>query len=410
MSNITWKKPKDYQYLFLDMNAYFASVEQQVHPILRGKPVIVTPTPCPSGCIITSSYEAREYGIKTGMQVKDAQSICPSINIRESNTFLYLEYHEKIINIIKNITPFYKVKSIDELAIKLTPEDQNYKNSFKLALRIKYLIRKNLGSYISCSIGIAPNIFLAKMAAESKKPNGLTTLHIFELNKFLKKLKLTDLCGIAHRMANNLRAININTPLDFYNTDIQTLKNQLGKIGEYWYLNLHGYDTENILSSNPPRSVSQSHVLEPRFRNWDLAWSVCEKLIFKAAKRLRNYKINPKKLSLRVNFLGKGKYRNWLKINPTTDSFILTRYIKSIWKHIPKYENFPLKICVAFFDFTPSSPLQSALFDNNEKTRSISQSIDKINNKFSKDTIYTANILKACDSAPDRISFGQPKF
>lgn len=410
MSNVTWKKPKDYQYLFLDMNAYFASVEQQVNPDLRNKPVVVTPTPCPTGCIITSSYEARKYGIKTGMRVKEAQSIYPNIIVRGSDTFLYLKYHEKLVNVIKNITPFYKVKSVDELAIKITPEDQNYKNSLKLALKIKHLVRKNLGSYIRCSIGIAPNVFLAKMAAESKKPDGLTTLHVFELKRFFSKLELTDLCGIAHRMANNLQAIDINNPLDFYKTDIQTLKDNLGKIGEYWYLNLHGYNTNILSSQTPPKSISQSHVLEPRLRNWELAWSVCEKLIFKAARRMRDNKLIPKKLSLQVSFFGKGRYRNWLKINPTDDSFTLTKYIKSIWKHIPKYENFPMKVSIAFFDFNFSNPLQSALFDSNKKYRSLSQSIDKINKCFSKSTIYTANIMKAYDSAPDRISFGQPKF
>ncbi len=392
------------------MNAYFASVEQQAHPELRGKPVIITPTPCPTGCIITSSYEARAYGIKTGMQVREAQSIYPHIIIRESDTFLYLKYHEKLIEIIKNLTPFYIVKSIDELAIKLSPQDQNYKNSQKFALTIKHLIKKHLGAYVRCSIGIAPNIFLAKTAAESKKPDGLTILHTYELKSFLKKLKLTDLCGIAHRMANNLQALGINSPSDFYSTDIQTLKDQLGKIGEYWCLNLHGYDANISFSSAPPKTISQSHVLEPRLRNWDLAWAVCEKLIFKAARRLRDHRLTPRKLSLGVSFLGEGRYKNWLKINPTDDSFTLTKYIKSIWKYIPKYENFPLKVCITFFDFVPSNPLQQALFDNLKKERSLSQSIDKINDKFTKSTIYPANVLLAHDSAPDRISFGQPKI
>lgn len=410
MNNVIWKKPCDYQYLFLDMNAYFASVEQQEHPHLRGKPVIVTPTPCPTGCIITSNYEARTYGIKTGMQVRFAQHLCPKIIIRKSDTFLYLKYHKKLVEIIKNLTPFYLVKSIDELAIKLTPQDQNYKHSLQFALKIKHLIKINLGPHVRCSIGIAPNIFLAKTAAESKKPDGLTILRINELKSSFAKLKLIDLCGIAYHMENNLRALNINTPLEFFTTDVQKLKNQLGKVGEYWYLNLHGYDVNKSFSSDPPKTVSQSHVLEPKLRSWDLAWSVCEKLVFKAAKRLRSYHLISKKLSLKVNFIGEGKYKNWLKISPINDSFTLTRHIKSIWQHIPKYENFPLKICVVFFELIASNPRQKKLFNDDKKAQLLSFSIDKINNKFSRNTICPASVLKAQDSAPDRISFGQPRF
>jgi DNA polymerase-4 len=410
MKNILWKKPLDYQYLFLDMNAYFASIEQQIHPQFRKKPLVVTPTPCPTGCIVTASYEARSYGIKTGMTIREAQSLYPKIIIRSSDTFLYLKFHQKLLEIIKNITPFYYVKSIDELAIKLTPQDQNYQKSINFALKIKYFIKKYLGDHIRCSIGIAPNIFLAKMAAESKKPDGLTVLKKSNLKKFFSKLQLTDLCGIAHRMANNLQIININSPLDFFSTDIQKLKSQLGKIGEYWYLNLHGYDTKQTTIHIPAKTVSQSHVLEPKLRNWDSAWSVCEKLIFKAARRLRSNKQITKKILLKTNFTGGNKYKNWIKISPTNDSFTLTKYIKLIWKLIPKYTNIPLKINISFFDLSPSNPRQNKLFYDNKKHQSLSDSIDKINHRFSHNTIYPANTLQAQDSAPDRISFGQPKF
>ncbi len=94
------------------MNAYFASVEQQVHPEFQNKPVIVTPTPCPTGCIVTSSYEARKLGIKTGMQVRDAQFIYPKIIIRGSDTFLYLKYHEKLVEIIKTLLHFTSLNQL----------------------------------------------------------------------------------------------------------------------------------------------------------------------------------------------------------------------------------------------------------------------------------------------------------
>lgn len=410
MKNILWKKPKNYQYLFLDMNAYFASVEQQLHPEFRGKPLVVTPTPCPTGCIVTSSYEARSHGIKTGMQIREAQFLYPKIIIRSSDTLSYLAYHKKLIHIIGNITPFYHIKSIDELAIKLSPIDQNIENATSLAINIKNVIRRELGLYVRCSIGISSNIFLAKMAAESKKPDGLTILKKENVRYFLSHSKLTDLCGISYRMEKKLKILNINNPVDFYNSDIQTLKSKLGKVGEYWYLNLHGYDKDNIFLSRCTKTLSQSHVLEPKFRSWPAAWSVCEKLIFKAARRLRESFLTPKKIFLKINFLDHKKYKTYINISPVNDSFTLTKHFKSLFASVPKNSHFPLKLTIVFSNFLKSNPYQQNIFSDFKKELLLSASIDKINNRFSPNTIYPANLLLTKNSAPDRISFGQPKF
>lgn len=405
-----WKKPKDYQYLFLDMNAYFASCEQQAHPELRGKPVVVTPTPCPTGCIITASYEARAYGIKTGWMVRDAQKACPKIIIRSSDTFLYLKYHEQFIKIISILTPFYQVKSIDEVAIKLSPLDQNQKKSLYFAQNIKTLIKSRIGSFIRASVGISANSFLAKLAAESKKPDGLTMLKLENLQTFYATQKLTDLCGINWRMQAQLNQLGIYTPLDFFHIDLETLKQYFGKIGQYWYLRLHGYDALDNSNFAPPKSISQSHVLEPRCRRWSLAWAVCQKLFFKAARRLRRENMATKKITLFIKTLDRNYQKQYLRTEPIADSFTLTRYFKVLWDQIVKVNNLPIKIAIVFSNLVKGSFCQQQLFANPDKEQNLSRTLDKIHRSFGSNKVIPVNVFQTLDSAPDRISFGQPKF
>jgi len=407
--NILWKKPKDFQYLYLDMNAYFASVEQQENPHLRFKPIAITPTICPNGCIISPSYEARLHGVKTGMNLKDAKIICPQIIFRSSNTHKYMEYHHKIINIIKNLSPFYYIKSIDELLIKLSTQEKNFTNSLQLAHKIKKEIKKHIGEFVKCSIGISANSFLAKTAAESKKPDGLTILELKNIKNFYKTQKLTDLCGINWRMQNSLNKLNIYTPFDFFNLPIQTLKQSLGKNGEYWFLKLHGYDIEQFQHIKQ-KLISQSHVLEPRFRSWHLAWPICQKLVYKAAYRLRKLHSETKKIFLAVIFLGGDSWKLYLKIPSESDSVNLSKYVKSIWKKIPKFTHSPLKIIIAFTNLHNKIIKQINLFDDNSKQTSITNTIDLLNERYKYNIIYPSTILSAKESAPDRISFGRPNI
>lgn len=388
------------------MNAFFASIEQQENLSLRGKPVVVTPTPCPSGCIITSSYEARKKGIKTGMSIREAQNIFPNIHICASNTFLYLKYHKRIIEIVKNITPFYKIKSIDELTILIPPSLRTKKSSTKFANNLKNKINTVLGNYIRCSIGIAQNIFLAKTAAEFIKPDGLTIIEIKDIKKYLSRLKLTDLCGISCGMKKRLFCQNINSPIDFYSEKQETLKSMFGKIGEYWFLNLHGFDIDTHNYKEKPKSISQSHVLEPKFRSKKLSWPICQKLIYKAAFRLRNINSKTDKLYLKINFCNKEKYKRIIKIPQTSSSIEITKHAKNLFQKAMLKKSFPFKITIAFPTIIDSSYTQKTLFGEN-KQNNIFKTIDEINSNY-KSKIMTANEYLAKNTAPDRISFGKP--
>ena len=216
------KKEPGIKWLFMDLNSYFASVEQQDTPALRGKAVAVTPMDTDYTCAIAASYEAKLYGIKTGTIIKDAKKMCPHLICVKARHDRYVEYHNQIIEEVVKHTPINRIWSIDELSSRLPPNKRTVDAAQKIATKIKKSIWKNVGKSIHCSIGFAPNSLLAKIACEMQKPNGLTILTQEELPGRLLDLKLTDLPGIGKNMERRLRRAGINSIEDLWNTGPKT--------------------------------------------------------------------------------------------------------------------------------------------------------------------------------------------
>jgi len=389
------------------MNAYFASCEQEEHPLFREKPLAVTPVNTPNGCIISASYEAKKFGVKTGKLVKDAKALCPALIIRESDTYLYLSYHKKLVEVLESFSPFLAVKSIDEAVIKLSPSEQNSQSAKVLALAIKEKIHSQLGRYLKSSVGIGPNIFLAKQASEYQKPDGLHEIKLENLESYYLSQKLTDIKGINFRMERNLHHLGFFTPIDLFKCPNWQLKEKLGAMGEYWHLKLHGFDlTDAILPI--PKSIGHSHVLAPRFRNWRSAWAVLQKLAEKAGKRLRASGLEAGGIFLGVKFLSYGGYKRGMKVQNFSDSITLSRLISRLWQEFSKEDDAPIRIGLALFNLVKPRARQKRLFQSFEKQENLSLAMDAINDKYGAFTLKPASIMNTEGSAPDRIAFGKP--
>jgi DNA polymerase-4 len=406
----TFSSPQNSKYLFIDMNSYFASCEQQANSSYRGRPVAVTPVKTANGCIVSASYEAKKFGIKTGTLVKDAIIKCPGIIICESNTKLYLDFHKKWVQAVKNLTPFVFVKSVDEAAIKLSPSERNSNTARLIAQKIKNNIYNQLGKYICSSVGIGPNIFLAKQASEYQKPNGLFEIKIESLFDYYSKIKLTDIKGINFRMEKRLNAVGLFRPIDLYQSPQETLKRKMGIVGEYWFLKLRGHDLPETKLPTP-KSIGHSHVLEPRFRNWKNAWAVCQKLVEKAGYRLRSHNLKAEGVYLGIRFLRNQDsahgFRKHLKTQSFFDSNTFSKLIFKLWQEVPK-DYLPLKIAVTLFNLSKLTNRQTRLFESYEKAENISLAVDTVNDKYGAFTVKSADVLLAENSAPERISFGRP--
>src|ERR1043166_4547716 len=163
------------RWLFVDLNSYFASVEQELRPELRKKPVAVIPMKADTTCCISASYEAKKFGVKTGTMGGEAKKLCPGIKLVEARHEEYVKYHEKIVEAVESILPVTSVMSIDEMACRLTGRDLKLENAIALGKEVKKKILK-VGSQLFSSVGLGPNRLISKLASDMQKPDGLTVV------------------------------------------------------------------------------------------------------------------------------------------------------------------------------------------------------------------------------------------
>ena len=160
------------RYLFLDLNSYFASVEQQEHPELRGKPVAVVPVEADTSFVIAASYEAKKHGVKTLTQIGEAKRLCPELICVMGDHSMYAHYHKRVIEVAEKVLPVDAVCSIDEMRFKLLKTESPPEIAREIAVKMKKTIREEAGECLTCSIGIAPNAFLAKIGTELQNRTG----------------------------------------------------------------------------------------------------------------------------------------------------------------------------------------------------------------------------------------------
>lgn len=398
------QKPTNFSNLFLDMNAFFASIEQQVQPTLRGKPICVAPYTGNTGCCIARSYEAKKYGISI-CSVKEAKELCPEVKIVESRPELYVFYHRQILKVLESFSPYVEVKSVDEFNIRLIGSDKNPENAFKMAMGLKRKIAEEVGDYLKCSIGISSSFYLAKVAGESKKPDGLVFLALGDLLQFYRKLELKDLPGINTRMERQFNRRRIKTVLDLFNQPLTNLSAWFGHSGRMWYYRLRGYEIDEKKSTT--KSVGHSHVLAPEYRTRHLARRVLAKMAEKCAVRLRSKNLWANSVAIYVSFLGRGEIYKYMNTDLVCDTRSIQRTALSLYDACI-ISKLPLKIAVTLFNLKQIRREQISLFSDIEKSKQLSKTLDKINDKYGVDTIYPASMFDTGNNAPDRIPFGDP--
>lgn len=398
--------PKDFSNLFLDMNAFFASVEQQVQPPLRGKPICIAPYTGNTGCCIAKSYEAKAFGVGTGHLVGEAKKICPQILILESRPELYLFYHRQIVQVLESFTPFLRVLSIDEFNIKLNGLDQNREAAVKMARDIKIAIQEKVGDYLKCSVGIGPNSWLAKVAGELKKPDGLVVLTLGELPALYRSLELTDLPGINVRMAAHLRYRKIKTPFDFFEAPLNNLSRWFGHPGRVWYHRLRGFEVDDIKPAT--KSIGHQHVLAPKYRNRNAARRVISKMAEKCAVRSRAKNLWASGVAVFVGFFEGPPYHHAINTDIISDSKSIQRIVLKLYDDCRNTKP-PFRLAVTLFNLQQVRGEQISLFSDMEKSRKLSKVMDKINDKYGAETIYSASMFDTLDAAPNRIPFGSPE-
>ncbi|HZD77795.1 MAG TPA: DNA polymerase [Acidobacteriaceae bacterium] len=412
------------RWLFLDLNSYFASVEQELVPSLRGRPVAVVPVMADTTCCIAASYEAKHFGVKTGTQVGEAKRMCPGIELVEARHELYVDYHNRIVAAVESVVPVSSVMSIDEMACRLMGREQPLLAALDLAQRVKTKIRDTVGSTLRCSVGLAQNRYLSKVASDMEKPDGLVALTPDILEAALLTLTPRDLPGVGPRMEKRLHAAGIRTMKQLWALNREQMNDLWGGMGgeKLWHW-LRGEDFHDEELEHA-KSIGHSHVLAPELRTRDGAYAVVSKLLHKAAMRLRtanlwasNLRLSakfavPKDLSSRQHNSGIPQL-GWSASTPLVecqDNQTLTEGLRKLWAGMPAGRDYakPFYVGVALSDLVPDHLHTLDLFaglDREVRRTNLSKTMDTINKKHGTTMLFYASMLPAGTAAPTRIAF-----
>ncbi|MDX1949925.1 MAG: DNA-directed DNA polymerase [Rickettsiales bacterium] len=391
------------KYLVLDLNSFFASVEQQLNPKLRGKPVAVLPSLTPYTSVIAASYEAKKFGIKTNTLAKDAKLMCKDIIFVAANHKNYVEFHHKIIEEIDHHIPIQNVLSIDEVACELQGNERTLEGAEKLTQKIKKGILKNVGEAIKCSVGIAPNKFLAKIASDMQKPDGFTYIDFNNLEEKLLSLKLRDIPGIGRNMEQRLKFDGIFTMQDLLALEPKHMRKIWHSVqGEkIWYL-LRGHDLPD--TETKKSTIGHSHVLAPEFREKNRANIVAHRLTLKAVSRLRRIGYYATIMFLSIRTDKNQKLKTHREFFRASDNFTFLKILEEMWAELMLKTNRNdkiKKISVSLFGLVNDDKIYPDLFEEEKDMKQIkkqefaSKAMDKLNAKFGKDTIvigFTPNV------------------
>jgi DNA polymerase-4 len=381
--------------LFIDFDSFYASVEQQDNSEYRGKPVIVVPVVSDYTCAIAASYQAKRLGVKTGTRVKTAKEKIPGLFVCGARPKRYVEVHNQIVEILSQHFKKIQVLSIDEMACEIDEEDDF--DCEMIAALLKLDFQEQLGEHITCSIGVAQNVFLSKVAADMDKPNGFTALGQ-KAQEQLKTLGLTDLPGIAEKMEARLNKSRIKTVEDLFNTEELKLKKAWGSIiGARWFHMIRGsLQCDYGLSDNEiPKSFGHTHVLPPAKRDDAGSFEVFEALLFKGLERLNKHRIGAKRVSIYLSWRNtetkrRGTYKKSSPIAIASMDYTYWSMIANeLWKQIPPLDlkAIPLLVGIRFTRTVKQEDINLQLFD-----------LD----------FFPQYEVKEMYEVPDRISFGDP--
>ncbi len=415
---------------FIDMNSFFTSCEQQERPELRGKPTIVVPMFADTTCALAASYEAKAYGIKTGTGVKEAKEICPHLQIVEARPRIYLQYNARIQEVLNDHFATVKALSIDEMACRMPHIYRTTEDEKAAAARVKAQMRADLGPYMRCSVGVAPNVFLAKVASDCMKPDGCTIWNETNLPNALFPLPLQALPGIGKAMKRKLSQHAIFTTEQLWNCGPQELRRAWGSIvGEQWWYMLRGSSTidyaPSMQSHDIRKSVSQSHVLGPQNRTKAAATKILLELSEKALKRLRTYGQVAGSVSLSMRFRrnganGNGGYTQrdnrelkWSESarlhSHASDDLTWLQIIRPMVNAIPDFgvDSAPISVGIAYSDLIEMKDANLSLFDERVEKQTLASTVDSLNKKY-KGSVALGSLSKARE-VPLRIPFGTPE-
>jgi DNA polymerase-4 len=362
-----------------------------------------------SGCIVAPSVEAKKLGVKVGMRVKDGKLLCPNLVVLPPDPWKYRNVHLQLRRLIGEYTNNFMPKSIDEFVLNLEGMPSLIASSMQQVARdIKRRIKKEIGEWLTVSIGIAPNRFLAKLASGLKKPDGLEVTDKTNFMQVYSSLKLTDLPYIKLRNSARLNSVGIYTVTDFYEAPLWKLKAAFQSInGYYWYLRLHGWEIDDVEFGR--RSYGNSYALSKPLITIEELSPILAKLVTKTGARLRKAGYKTRGVHVSVAYRDGTHWHKSISLSKEIfDTRDIYKRALAILNMSP-YKKPVRELAESCFNLIKCGKTQLELFEDVPKKEKLSESVDKVNERWGEYVITPARMLTASDAVPDRIAFGGVK-
>jgi DNA polymerase-4 len=357
-------------------------------------------------CCLAASYPAKACGVKTGTLVREARKLCPNITFVKASHRKYVDYHHRIIEAVEKCLPVWKVFSIDEMAIQLFGREQELEFVKAKALEIKKRILEEVHPALTCSIGIAPNRYVAKIASDIQKPDGLTIIQSEELPDRLFDLELRDFPGIGARMEKRFIEARCPSARILCQKSPAEMRRLWGsKLGDDFWKLIHGEEVEERETKRG--SISHSRVLPPAARTPEHAWSNLVALLSKAAMRLRQEGFFARTLQLNLKFLYRESGLNYWGekscFAETQDTAFLIEELSALWAEAPRYNI--LKVGIVLSSLIPADNRQLSLWEDVKQTK-LMLALDKLNKAHRKNLVVFGDSSELDGPSHAPISFG----
>jgi DNA polymerase IV len=379
--------------LLVDMNAFFASVEQQCNPLLRGKPTLVGGACGKRSVVAAASYEARPFGIRSGMSMFEALKLCPDAIVVEGNPHKYVDVAHKVFRICENYTDAMEIYSIDECFLDVTDTCERFGGPWEIARAIKRRIRADLR--LTCSVGIAPNKMLAKLAADMQKPDGLVEIKRDEVKELLENLPVEELHGIGGRMREHLAKMGIFTGGDLGRAPVAELKRRFGISGDVFHqMGTGTYFSPIIPHHSRPdaKSMGHSYTLERNTRDINLIHRHLLRLSEMVGRRLREDGYCGRTITLTLRYANMHTFcRQRSIIDSLDDGYdIYLAALPILRRQLAKDKRAVRLVGISISNLMRSRQLD--LFANPHK-REVLSVVDAVNDRYGEFTLKRASLL-----------------
>ncbi|MDD5040419.1 MAG: DNA polymerase IV [Patescibacteria group bacterium] len=391
--------------LHFDMNSYFASVEQQANPFLRGKPVGVCSTMSKRGCIIASSKEAKAFGIKTGCRVNEALELNPDVQLVEVDPPKYRSTTKAIFSLCADYTESIEAYSIDEAFLDLTGTAQSFGHAKRMGQEIQRRIKNEIGEWLGSSMGISHTRWLAKFGSDTAPKGGIVVLTKENLYQYLVGRNLKEAWGIANALSARFNAIGIYTLDQLARYPVQNLMSVFGKMGYYLWANVNGIELSGLEEKRPPKTIGHSHVLKKRDLDRKFHMAVLMRLAERTGRRLREHGYEAHGFYYYVQFDGRPSFGGSKRVHHPIAS--TGQIFQLVWEQVAPVvaRDKPGMFALGLFGLRPRVN-QLELFTVKRLSPELSRAIDDINNRYGEETIVQGPLLKLDGRhAPDRVGF-----